>query len=51
MTKEAIFRVMIRFVFLFAYGAFLWASIHHVRRALGFVASERQAEGEAYDAK
>lgn len=30
MTKEAIFRGVIRFVFLFAYGAFLWASIHHV---------------------
>jgi len=30
MTKEAVFRGGIRFVFLFAYGAFLWASIHHV---------------------
>ena len=30
MTKEAIFRGLIRAVFLFAYGAFLWASIHHV---------------------
>jgi hypothetical protein len=30
MTKEAIFRAVIRFVFLFAYGAFLWASINHV---------------------
>jgi hypothetical protein len=30
MTKEAVFRGVIRFVFLFAYGAFLWASIHHV---------------------
>jgi hypothetical protein len=30
MTKEAFFRGVIRFVFLFAYGAFLWASIHHV---------------------
>lgn len=30
MTKEAIVRGVIRFVFLFAYGAFLWASIHHV---------------------
>jgi hypothetical protein len=30
MTKEVIFRGVIRFVFLFAYGAFLWASIHHV---------------------
>jgi len=30
MTKEAIFRGVIRFVFLFAYGAFLYASIRHV---------------------
>ena len=30
MTKELIFRGVIRAVFLFAYGAFLWASIHHV---------------------
>ena len=30
MTKEVIFRGVIRFVFLFAYGAFLWASIHHI---------------------
>jgi Helix-turn-helix domain len=28
--KETIFRNCIRGVFLFAYGAFLWASIHHV---------------------
>src|SRR5215469_3335161 len=30
MIKEAIFRGVIRFVFLFAYGAFLYASIRHV---------------------
>ena len=30
MTKEAIFRAGMRVVFLFAYGAFLWASIRHV---------------------
>ncbi len=30
MTKETIFRGFIRGIFLFAYGAFLWASIHHV---------------------
>ena len=30
MNKEAIVRGVIRFVFLFAYGAFLWASIHHI---------------------
>ena len=30
MTKEAIVRAGIRVVFLFAYGAFLWASIHHI---------------------
>ena len=30
MTKEAIVRTGIRVVFLFAYGAFLWASIRHV---------------------
>src|SRR6266699_322410 len=29
-TKETIFRNCIRGVFLFAYGAFLWASIHHI---------------------
>jgi hypothetical protein len=29
-TKETIFRNCIRSVFLFAYGAFLWASIHHI---------------------
>jgi hypothetical protein len=30
MTRETIFRAGLRVVFLFAYGAFLWASIHHV---------------------
>lgn len=30
MTRESIFRAGLRVVFLFAYGAFLWASIHHV---------------------
>ncbi len=47
MTKAAIFRGAIRFVFLFAYGAFLWASIQRVCRELGFIAAEQQAEGEA----
>jgi hypothetical protein len=47
MTKEAIVRTGIRVVFLFAYGAFLWASIQRVCRELGFVAAEQQAEGEA----
>lgn len=28
--KEQFFKGLIRFVFLFAYGAFLWASIHHI---------------------
>lgn len=30
MKKETIFRSCIRVIFLFAYGAFLWASIRHV---------------------
>jgi hypothetical protein len=32
MTKEPIFRGVMRCVFLCAYGAFLWASIQHVCR-------------------
>src|SRR5215472_9413485 len=28
--SENIFRFFVRLIFLFAYGAFLWASVHHI---------------------